>query len=221
MSDVSTSGKSFERGRDWLMMLVSFPIDRLRSRPELERHIVNWVWVAVPLQYCLFTRIAGGAEAGAWFSIAVSVLLCFVCMLVVGSLLSFVPIKGFGVDYEARVRAWTFSLAVTWTAASTLLALSYLLTALTDFGTNDLVQAVLCGSLLRCAGYPAELSFDTWIIYFIYCLSGAVVIIAIASAFGEQLKESHGDWISAPLTIVVAAIAAALLMLLYSIQSWT
>jgi hypothetical protein len=202
-------------------MLVSFPIDRLRSRPELERHIVNWVWAAVPLQYCLFTRIAGGAEVGAWFSIAASVLLCFVCMLVVSSVLALVPIKGFGIDYGARVRAWTFSLAVTWTAASTLLALSYLLTALTGFGTNDFVQATLCGSLLRCAGYPAELSFGTWLIYFIYCFLSVIVVITIASVFGKRLEEPQRDWISAPLTIVVAAIAAVLLMLLYSSQSWT
>ncbi|QQN65264.1 hypothetical protein JIR23_05545 [Bradyrhizobium diazoefficiens] len=221
MSDTSAPGAPCRLGLDWLTMLVSFPIDRLTANSDLERHIANWIWAAVPIQYCLFTRIAGGAAAGAWFSIAVSVLLCFVCMLVISALLAIVPVKNFGVDYGARVRAWTFSLAVTWTAASTLLALSYLLTALTSSGTNDIVQTLLCGSFLRCAEYPAELSFGTWLIYFVYSLLGVSAIIAIASAFGNVPPDSQGGRITAPLTIVVAAIAAVLLMLLYSSQTWT
>jgi hypothetical protein len=105
-------------------VLARFPNDRILGDPAFERRVMNLVWIVVPLQYYLFTRISGGMRGDEWFSIALTVLMCIFLVLGVSAVVALIPSIARHLPYAERLRAWSLALITNWAVAVCLLALS-------------------------------------------------------------------------------------------------
>jgi hypothetical protein len=200
------------RIRELRNMLARFPNDQILGNPDLERRVMNLVWVVVPLQYYVFTRIAGGMEGDQWFSIALTVLMCFLFVLAVSAVIALIPSKES--NYSTRLRSWSIALITNWAAAVSLLALSYFVSEIFEL-RFDLLQKFVCGPIFRCADYPKMLSIATYSIYLGYSLLSLAIVVCVV-LFSTTKSNASPVGYPAPLTILVPLLTAGVLTILYS-----
>jgi hypothetical protein len=191
----------------------------------LERLIMIWVWLVVPLQYYVFTRIPGGMQWQEVFSMALAVSLSVLLVFLCSSILAIVPSRQIGAAYSDRVRAWSLAIITNWSAAVSLLAISYLAGTYLKRPNQDLLQILLCypktsialptpGSIVPfpCENYP-EFAVDTYIIYLLY--SSLALVLLLATVVSATGCGSERFPVPAPRTILVPFITAAILSVLY------
>lgn len=190
-----------------------FPNRAIVSNPTLERWIINWVWVTVPLQYYLLTRPAGGMRGGQWLAIVVSVAACMLLILAVSAVLALIlPMKDSS-DRELKLRAWSVALVTLWTATVTLLAASHFVAWL--FGqSQDLIHVLICAKAgLTCTDHPSLGALTSFLIYFVYAVMAMGLVLAVLKRTGGTPAETR---FPAPYTLAVILICTVLLNLLYS-----
>ncbi|WP_315724801.1 MULTISPECIES: hypothetical protein [unclassified Bradyrhizobium] len=192
---------------------VRFPNAAIVSNPKLERWIINWVWVTVPLQYFILTRFPGGMRSNQWLAIVVSVTACMLLVLLVSYVMALIfPMKMERNNWEIRLRTWSVALVTHWTATVTLLAASYLVAY--AFGlTDDLVQIAVCAcKKLNCNDHPRLLLPSSFVIFFIYSFAAVFLVFAVLKLSRCAVTRTT---FPAPHTIAVIVICAVLLNLLY------
>lgn len=197
-----------------------YPNDRIFANIRLERMIMIWVWLVVPLQYFIFVQIPGGKRWNEFFDMALAVSLSMLLVFICSSIIAFVPSKQIAITYADRVRAWSLAIITNWSAAVTLLAASYFWSWSLKIKNKDLVQFLLCPGgyrdlgYLPCENYPELFRIDTYLIYLIYSL------LALALLLGMVVSITRSDEVTfpvpAPRTLLVPIITAALLTGLYS-----
>jgi hypothetical protein len=198
-------------------MLSRFPNDRILGEPKLERGMMTWVWIVVPLQYYVFTRMPGGLRANEWFSIALTVMVCILFVLLLSTLIAVLPFGQTGMSYKSRVQAWSLALVTNWAAAVSLLALSYFLSARFKLAKHDLLHGLICEKyeVFQCANYPSFFSPETYSIYLCYSIL-AVLVVLVAVLIGTRGANHAYVSVPAPRTIFVPLLTAAILTVLYS-----
>jgi hypothetical protein len=216
MMNSETTSEEESVGARIISMLARFPNDRILSDPTLERRIMNLVWIVVPLQYYLFTRLSGGMRGDEWFSIALTVLMCIFLVLGVSAVVALIPSIAPRLNYVTRLRAWSLALITNWAVAVCLLALSYLIGSICGIGTNDLLHTLVCGPGLpfKCANYP-DFSPGTYGIYLGYSVL-AVAIVFVAILIVPVKEGPMVTRLPSPLTFLVPLLTAAILTVLYS-----
>ena len=205
-----------------LNVFFRYPNDRILSNVPLERLILFWVWLVVPLQYYVFTQIPGGMKWEEVFSMALAVSLSMLFVLLLGSVLAIVPSKQIGTTYSDRIRAWSLAIITNWSATVTLLAASYLASAIFLKSENkDLVQALLCyrdghhvTRIFNCYNYPELLSIETYLIYLVY--SSIALIVLLTTVITATRHNRSRLPVPAPRTLFVPVVTAAVLTALYS-----
>jgi hypothetical protein len=193
-----------------------YPNDLILGELKLERLMMIWVWLAVPLQYYVFTRIPGGMRWEEVFSMALTVMLSILAIFLISTVIAIFPFKDVSPEYSGRVRAWSLAVITNSTAAVTLIAASYLISGLLHAPNKDLLQVLACDQLevFRCADYPRLTSIETYIIYFGYSLIAVSVVIAIVLSASKTT--GHRIQIPAPRTVFVPIVTAIVLAVLYS-----
>lgn len=199
-----------------------YPNDRILSNIPLERLIMFWVWLVVPLQYYVFTQIPGGMKWEEVFSMALAVSLSMLFVVLIGSGLAIFRSKQIGATYSERARAWSLAIITNWSATVTLIAVSYFAsTVFLKKGNTDLLQNLLCYPdgrhpmrILDCYNYPQLISLDTYAIYLIY--SSIALIILLVTVVSATRRDRSRIPVPAPRTVFVPFVTAAVLTALYS-----
>jgi hypothetical protein len=200
--------------------LARFPNSSIISNPVLERRVIFWVWLTVPLQYYVLTRIAGGQHGDEWAAIAISVLSCMLLILGISSSLARIfpmrCVEKADDCYEVRLRAWSVALITTWTAAVTLIAGSYLIAPVVGIETGDLVHVALCKFSLNCPNHPEISAPSSYAIYFVYSFAAILLVFVIVRAHGGATESAIT--FPGPHTAAVLFIVTILLNVLYSVS---
>jgi hypothetical protein len=215
------AGKN-KMGEAPINVFFRYPNDRILSNVPLERKIIFWVWLVVPLQYYVFTQIPGGMKWQEAFSMALAVSLSMLLVFLISSALAIVPANEIGATYSDRVRAWSLAIITNWSATVTLLAASYLAEAvLLKQGNRDLVQTLLCyrderhvTRIFNCYNYPELFSIETYAIYLVY--SSIALIVLLVTVVSATRKNRSQFPVPAPRTLFVPVVTAAVLTALYS-----
>ncbi len=82
----------------------------------MEEVFARFVWLAIPLEYFVLTRFSGGLDTRHGVAVTLVALLALLAVPVVSLGLSAIP-RPSRTSYEERVRIWSFSLVLSWSAA--------------------------------------------------------------------------------------------------------
>lgn len=191
---------------DWL----HFPYHRLVGNRKLEAVTARVIWLAIPLEYYVLTRIPGGLRNVHAVAVVLVSLLAVMGVLAISVVIA--ALSGPRVNFNERLQGWSVSLVLNWVVAVFLLALGYLLSASPN---DDVVHQFLSERLklnIALGNYPHILDPQTFVVYLIYSAVALGLVMAIAHRFGSGADDSARV---APNVLVLAPLTALLMMLLH------
>jgi hypothetical protein len=209
--------------REWLR----FPANRIVDDARLHGIAAKAVWLVVPLEYYVLTRLSGGIATDSYVPTAVMALICVLAILAVSSALAiFYPRGG---AYRVRVRGLTIALLTTWGTGLALLALSYFASWWWLGEPHDLFEDVVCRR--RCVHYPL-VNWETFISYAGYATLAAGLVSTAIRFFpvatqransGERAAVSvtppRTERIAEPNLVLIVVIVAVVMMLLHRLST--
>ncbi len=193
---------------------MHFPVNRLIADPRLEGVAAKAIWLVIPLEYYVLTRLDGGISVDSYVPAAAMALICVVAIIVASSIIALVyPRRE---SYANRVRSLTVSLLAIWGSSLALLALSYFVTSILSPShvPHDIIEDFICRRW-KCNVYP-DITWQTFTGYAAYSMAAALLSAAAIRSISPP-KNSLGlaghERIAEP-NIVIAAIAVAVVMML-------
>ncbi|NUU41563.1 hypothetical protein [Tardiphaga robiniae] len=106
---------------------LNFPAYWVVENAKVEDFFAKLIWLIVPLQYVLLTRIAGGLNSDDYMVAALLSLSSIVLLLIAGSATAgivIVIIKRARGNYQQVARMWMVTLLICWAGANVLYAIS-------------------------------------------------------------------------------------------------
>lgn len=193
---------------------LPFPGNELINNGRLQSAVAKAIWLVIPLEYYVLTRLDGGIDLGSFIPAATMSLVCVVAIIAIGTIAAIVRPRT--TQYVASVRGWTVALLTIWSVALSLLALSYFATSCVIGVHEDIVGTLVC-SHWGCTQYP-NISWQTFLAYFCYAVFAAFAtarLIRIIPQAAEPGVQTSQDRISEPNLIVAAVLVAAIMMVLH------
>jgi len=114
----------------------------------LEEVFARFVWLAIPLEYFVLTRFSGGLDTRHGVAVTLVALLALLAVPVVSLGLSAIP-RPSRTSYEERVRIWSFSLVLSWSAALLMLAAGYAISLMAGWPSYDALAQQIYGPLFQ------------------------------------------------------------------------
>jgi hypothetical protein len=187
--------------------LTRFPVHWIVEK-GLDGVVVKGVWLLVPLEYYVLTRLDGGSSASAYLpAMAVGFVAAVFASSAVIALVYPPGLSG----YEQRLRCWSLATIVTWGAMLVLLSLSYF------FGScmgqsRDVIENLVC-SRWTCPD-AAGFRWSAIVIDFIWAIIAIAAIILASWRWSGPRVDPQADAVN-PNIFVVAGCNAVLMAILH------
>lgn len=211
---MSSSADTVETVDQTRSLSFHFPGNKLIDDERLQGLAAKAIWLVIPLEYYVLTRFDGGIDQNSFIPAAAMALICVLAMIATSAFVALIyPSTAY---YVARVRGWTIALLSIWSAALSLIALSYFVTSYFNNVHEDVVGTFICYHW-GCSNYPS-ISWQTLVAYFLY----AIVAACIATSSIRMTPLAHQpdgqimhDKIEEPNIFVAAILVSVIMMILH------